>query len=135
MHVRTYIFSLALMAIGVQAAPLPLNINLGAYSPALVVGDGALTFDGGEEAGAAVAALQTVAPNEAALAKRNSADDGSYVEKQKRYLGGFDRALTFVETALVERPKIQLGTGEDGAGVGIMVENNIDAAARTGKGT
>lgn len=31
-------------------APAPLNINLGAYSPALVVGDGAISF-GGEEAG------------------------------------------------------------------------------------
>lgn len=41
------------------AAAAPLNINLGAYSPALVVGDGALTFSG-EEAGAAegAAAIQ-----------------------------------------------------------------------------
>ena len=35
------------------ATALPLNINLGAYSPALVVGDGALSFHGAEgEAGA-----------------------------------------------------------------------------------
>jgi hypothetical protein len=29
-------------------AAVPLNVNLGAYSPALVVGDGAITFEGGE---------------------------------------------------------------------------------------
>ena len=30
------------------ASALPLNINFGAYSPALVVGDGAIEFEGGE---------------------------------------------------------------------------------------
>lgn len=35
------------------AMSLPLNINLGAYSPALVVGDGAIGFNGGEEEAAA----------------------------------------------------------------------------------
>lgn len=40
---------LLLVAAAVAARALPLNINLGAYSPALVVGDGALTFEGGEE--------------------------------------------------------------------------------------
>ncbi|KAI1075471.1 hypothetical protein F5B20DRAFT_585264 [Whalleya microplaca] len=43
------------------AAAAPLNINLGAYSPALVVGDGAIGFNGGEEGEAAregAAALQ-----------------------------------------------------------------------------
>ncbi|KAH6661224.1 hypothetical protein BKA67DRAFT_654353 [Truncatella angustata] len=38
------------------AAAAPLNINLGAYSPALVVGDGALTFQGAAEGAAAAAA-------------------------------------------------------------------------------
>lgn len=33
-----------------MATAAPLNINLGAYSPALVVGDGALTFQGAEGA-------------------------------------------------------------------------------------
>jgi hypothetical protein len=32
--------------------PQPLNINLGAYSPALVVGDGAISFEGAEEGAA-----------------------------------------------------------------------------------
>jgi hypothetical protein len=39
---------------------LPLNINLGAYSPALVVGDGAISFEGGEEGGAAGEGGQSV---------------------------------------------------------------------------
>lgn len=39
---------------------LPLNINLGAYSPALVVGDGEISFGGAEAAGAAEALINTV---------------------------------------------------------------------------
>lgn len=38
------------------ANSLPLNINLGAYSPALVVGDGAITFEGAAEEGAGAGA-------------------------------------------------------------------------------
>lgn len=52
----------------------------------------------------------------------------------KRDLAGFDRALTYAEAALVKGPKIQLGTGEGGAGVGIIVDNNQQAAARPGTG-
>lgn len=44
--------------------------------------------------------------------------------KAKRDLAGFDRALTFAEAALTKGPTIQLGTGEGGAGVGIIVDNN-----------
>lgn len=44
--------------------------------------------------------------------------------KAKRDLAGFDRALTFAEAALTKGPLIQLGTGEGGAGVGIIVDNN-----------
>ena len=40
----------ALAAVVVLVNAIPLNINLGAYSPALVVGDGAISFEG-EEAG------------------------------------------------------------------------------------
>ncbi|KAL2064390.1 hypothetical protein VTL71DRAFT_4884 [Oculimacula yallundae] len=40
---------MALLAASSIAA-LPLNINLGAYSPALVVGDGEISFAGGKEA-------------------------------------------------------------------------------------
>ena len=41
----------------------------------------------------------------------------------KRDLAGFDRALTFAEAALTKGPKIQLGTGAEGSGVGIIVDN------------
>ena len=40
----------AILAASASAAPL--NINLGAYSPALVVGDGEISFAGGGAAGA-----------------------------------------------------------------------------------
>jgi hypothetical protein len=49
MQLKTYLATLAFLAIGARAVPIPLNINLGAYSPALVVGDGAISFEGGEE--------------------------------------------------------------------------------------
>lgn len=54
--------------------------------------------------------------------------------QQKRDLAGFDRALKFAEAALQKGPKIQLGTGEGGSGVGIIIDNNQQAAARPGKG-
>ncbi|GAW22775.1 hypothetical protein EKO27_g4460 [Xylaria grammica] len=54
--------ALALTIFATFTVAAPLNINLGAYSPALVVGDGAIGFHGeeGEAAaeGAAVAAAQ-----------------------------------------------------------------------------
>ncbi len=45
----------------------------------------------------------------------------------KRDFAGFDRALTFAEAALQKGPKVQLGTGEGGSGVGIIVDNNPTA--------
>lgn len=44
---RPYFHLLVLLVLAAVAAasPLPLNINLGAYSPAIVVGDGAIEFD------------------------------------------------------------------------------------------
>jgi len=41
---------LSIAALVTLASALPLNINLGAYSPALVVGDGAIEFEGEEAA-------------------------------------------------------------------------------------
>ncbi|KAI1391515.1 uncharacterized protein F4822DRAFT_187921 [Hypoxylon trugodes] len=179
---------------------LPLNINLGAYSPALVVGDGEISFGGGQDVtnlmnaleGAAVnaatgttggatenaaaapvaaaaepsatpvngngvvatenqsqAAAETPAAAEVAEtpADTNAAVDPNLEEqatqisglqgmgkeiaprdseapKAKRDLAGFDRALTYAEAALTKGPLVQLGTGEGGAGVGIIVDNN-----------
>lgn len=62
------------------------------------------------------------------------ADDEPVQARAKRDLSGFDRALTFAEAALTKGPKIQLGTGVEGSGVGIIVDNNQVAAARAGKG-
>ncbi|KAI1423532.1 hypothetical protein F5Y12DRAFT_756585 [Xylaria sp. FL1777] len=44
------IIALVLAIFATLAVTIPLNINLGAYSPALVVGDGAIGFRGGEGA-------------------------------------------------------------------------------------
>ncbi|KAG8160996.1 hypothetical protein KVR01_009260 [Diaporthe batatas] len=159
------------------ATAAPLNINLGAYSPALVVGDGEISFAGGGAAGAeglvntlqgaaaasngAVAQGQAVAPagqglqqasviNEPAslpipgvtkeLDPRQAEEEEEDEEVaeiearqepegglQKRQ-NGFDRALTYAEAALQKGPKIQLGT--PAAGVGIIVDNNQQAAGQ-----
>ncbi|KAK2057865.1 hypothetical protein LY76DRAFT_78943 [Colletotrichum caudatum] len=133
MQITNTLMTLALLAVGINAAPL--NINLGAYSPALVVGDGALTF-GGEaeaEAGAGGAAGEGAAAGAAAaggaqreLLRREDTNDKKV---EKRQNSGFDRALTFAEVALTKGPDIELGTGEGGAGVGIKINNNPSAAA------
>ncbi|EJT80513.1 hypothetical protein GGTG_00509 [Gaeumannomyces tritici R3-111a-1] len=187
-----------------MVAALPLNINLGAYSPALVVGDGEISFGGkadvsnlmnalegaavnaasGAAGGAAgrpatqapvtaqpaqpapaAAAAQPAAPAAPAadpalqeqaqqiaalqgmgksIAPRAEDDEAEEEEVEqdaeessdisKRDITGFDRALRFAEAALTKGPKIQLGTGAEGSGVGIIVDNNQVAAARPGKG-
>ncbi|KAI0408222.1 hypothetical protein F4802DRAFT_594659 [Xylaria palmicola] len=179
---------------------LPLNINLGAYSPALVVGDGEISFGGGQDVTSLLNALEGAAVTSAAA--NNGATNGAAQEvqaldapadptpaestvaaqggetviptpeatpevtpdvttaaadpnlqeqaaqistlqgmgkeiapreepeqaKTKRDLAGFDRALTYAEAALTKGPIIQLGTGEGGAGVGIIVDNRPSAA-------
>ncbi|KAI5917557.1 hypothetical protein F4810DRAFT_716342 [Camillea tinctor] len=174
---------------------LPLNINLGAYSPALVVGDGEISFGGGQDVtnlmnaleGAAVGAATGTTGNAVSAASVPSTEGSSVAaanvvpvepaepaetvatppaassasvpaaaaavpedpnlqeqatqisqlqgmgkeiapredseSPKKRDLAGFDRALTFAEAALTKGPTIQLGTGEGGAGVGIIVDN------------
>ncbi|TLD12498.1 uncharacterized protein PgNI_03412 [Pyricularia grisea] len=54
-----------LIALAGLAAAVPLNINLGAYSPALVVGDGEISFGGGEEVSSLMNALEGAAVNAA----------------------------------------------------------------------
>ncbi|EFQ32829.1 hypothetical protein CGRA01v4_07756 [Colletotrichum graminicola] len=119
MQITNTLMTLALLAMGINAAPL--NINMGAYSPALVVGDGALTF-GGEEAAPAAGAEGGA---QRQLARRQDAGDKKVEKRQS----GFDRALTFAEAALTKGPDIELGTGEGGAGVGIKIDNNPKPAA------
>lgn len=53
-----------LAALSVNA--VPLNINLGAYSPALVVGDGEISFGGAQNAGELMSTLATGAQANAA---------------------------------------------------------------------
>ncbi|KAG7288850.1 hypothetical protein NEMBOFW57_005209 [Staphylotrichum longicolle] len=163
----------AIVAFAGLAAALPLNINLGAYSPALVVGDGEISFGGAANAGAgagnaaavanvaAAAASTAPAPvpvpstvENAAVADPALAEqaqqiaglqglgkaiaprvDGAETEKLgKRDIAGFDRALTFAEAALTKGPKVQLGTGAEGSGVGIIVEHHTPTAAGAGAG-
>ncbi|KAM7198785.1 hypothetical protein V8F33_004799 [Rhypophila sp. PSN 637] len=170
---------LSTMALSALTAALPLNINLGAYSPALVVGDGAISFEGGEGAEGLVDALQGAAVNEAAgrvqapvaapaeppaspqvqaaqvaapvtktpilnepagfpepgapKAKEldpriSSSSTTEEAPKAKRDIAGFDRALRYAEAALVKGPKVELGTGAHGAGIGIIVDNNASRA-------
>ncbi|KAI4865061.1 hypothetical protein F4820DRAFT_310815 [Hypoxylon rubiginosum] len=167
-----------------SVSALPLNINLGAYSPALVVGDGEISFGGGQDVTNLMNALEGAAVNAASGTTNNAATENaaavpavsaetvpvdvvaaqaetpaaatpaetaqvdpnlqqqaqqisglqgmgkeiaprdSESPKAKRDLAGFDRALTFAEAALTKGPTIQLGTGEGGAGVGIIVDNN-----------
>lgn len=170
----------ALIAFAGLAAALPLNINLGAYSPALVVGtsplpspstpptstnnppgDGEISFGGEQDVsqlmnaleGAAVNAASSSAPSsEAQPAARppaagveSAAADPALaqqaqqiaalqgmgkqvvahprVQPSKRDLAGFDRALRYAEVGLTKGPDIQLGTGAEGSGVGIIVDN------------
>ncbi|EXF81869.1 hypothetical protein CFIO01_06776 [Colletotrichum fioriniae PJ7] len=199
--VNRYIFAVAGLAAQLNA--LPLNINLGAYSPALVVGDGEISFGGRNDVsqlmnvleGAAVNAAQGAAnapaaapaapaapatpatpqqpPQQAAASvggatpvTASSADNqineltydlsnqaqaiaalqgmGKEIAPrvqltkarpaEKRDLSGFDRALKYAEVALTKGPKVQLGTGKEGSGVGMIVDNNQQAAARPGTG-
>lgn len=56
---------------------VPLNINLGAYSPALVVGDGAISFGGEEEAAAGGEAVVETPGAEAPAAEPAPATEGA----------------------------------------------------------
>ncbi|KAK3318805.1 hypothetical protein B0H66DRAFT_249984 [Apodospora peruviana] len=171
MRCQSLLSTAALIAL---ASALPLNINLGAYSPALVVGDGSISFEeGGKGAEALVNSLQGAAVTgaaaraEAAPAAPVEAVNGDVRQasvatpilteaagfpipgsgtkappsnkeldpriqvaatKTKRDLAGFDRALKYAEAALTKGPNIQLGTGAEGSGVGIIVNNHASAA-------
>lgn len=63
---QNYILVLAALACAINA--VPLNINLGAYSPALVVGDGEISFGGKESVSNLMSALQGASVGAAAAA-------------------------------------------------------------------
>ena len=58
------VFLISLLVSSVNA--LPLNINLGAYSPALVVGDGEISFGGKQDVSNLMNALEGAAVSGAA---------------------------------------------------------------------
>lgn len=60
-------------------------------------------------------------------ARQDGAQEGGLMKRQN----GFDRALTYAEAALQKGPKVQLGT--PAAGVGIIVDNNQQAAGAVTK--
>ncbi|KUJ19285.1 uncharacterized protein LY89DRAFT_488047 [Mollisia scopiformis] len=141
----------ALMALLAATAvtAVPLNINLGAYSPALVVGDGEISFGGAESAEALVNTLAGAsAGTEAAAANtgvtRAGTAEGSTIitpseaateatpTKEKRDLQGFNAALNFATGALSKGPTVELGTGEGGSGVGITVKPGAVAKREEG---
>ncbi|OCK84330.1 hypothetical protein K432DRAFT_128346 [Lepidopterella palustris CBS 459.81] len=156
---------------------VPLNINLGAYSPALVVGDGEISFDSTQKAselmetlatGAATAgqgappaneagtpppaapplpekargnpaeALAVPPPNVRAPSKREL-DDGmgeldlvsAAAQWIKRDIAGFKEALSFAERAMQNQPKVELGTGAGGSGVGVIVNGGLNVPANS----
>ncbi|KAK4463943.1 hypothetical protein QBC42DRAFT_345154 [Cladorrhinum samala] len=71
---------LSLMAL---SAALPLNINLGAYSPAVVVGDGAISFAKGGEVTKIIDSLEGAAVSGAAAASSSSSSSSQQQQQQQ----------------------------------------------------
>ncbi|KAL6711567.1 hypothetical protein ACN47E_004501 [Coniothyrium glycines] len=135
-----------LLALVASVAAVPLNINLGAYSPALVVGDGEISLGSTESASKLMATLASGAAengNAAQQAKRGNvrrALDTIFGKREpaelklaavenamewiKRDLAGFNAALSYAKEAQKDSPKIELGS--EGAGVGIVVNPGVN---------
>jgi hypothetical protein len=152
MH-STFLIASLLAAYGMA---IPLNINLGAYSPALVVGDGEISFGGKADVTNLMNALEGAAVSGAAAngAAAQPAVEGQQAaqiaslqgmgkeiaprvvkleekgEVLKRDLSGFDRALKYAADAIKTTPEIDLGT--EAAGVGILQRPGITAAQAGG---
>lgn len=139
-----------LLALVASVAAVPLNINLGAYSPALVVGDGEISLGSTESASALMATLASGAAQGAAgegqaqqakrapnfrralsslFGKRQPAEPKmaaveAAMEWIKRDLQGFEAALGYAREAMKDAPKIELGT--ENAGIGILVNPGVN---------
>ncbi|KAL1593161.1 hypothetical protein SLS60_010769 [Paraconiothyrium brasiliense] len=182
-----------LLALVAAVGAVPLNINLGAYSPALVVGDGEISLGAAGAAGAselmatlaqgaqqgaageaarqgqqanqqgeaaqqeqqqgeAQPAPEQPAEGEAAkrgnlvrdineILKREAAPEpaevahidavAAAVQWIKRDINSFNAALSYAERAQQNQPKIELGTGEEGSGVGITVNAGLNVPANS----
>lgn len=141
-----------LFALVATVAAVPLNINLGAYSPALVVGDGEISLGSTESASALMATLASGA------AQQNANGEGQAQAKRapnlrraiesifgkrapspaeaqlaavdnamqwiKRDLAGFEAALGYAREAMKDQPKVELGT--EHAGIGILVNPGVN---------
>jgi len=142
-----------LFALVATVAAVPLNINLGAYSPALVVGDGEIAIGEAKAASELVATLASgaasagaagegaaAAPAKRAPNLRRAVDD--FLSKRapeqsdklaavegamawiKRDLQGFNAALTYAREAMKDSPKVELGSPN--AGIGIVVNPGVN---------
>lgn len=155
-----------ILALIAAVGAVPLNINLGAYSPALVVGDGEISLGAAGAAGAselmatlAQGAQQGAAGGAAAreakrgnlvrsineIFKRNAAPApapeptesahidavAAAVEWIKRDINSFNAALGYAERAQQNQPKVELGTGAEGSGVGITVNAGLNVPANS----
>ncbi|KAF8849362.1 hypothetical protein BDZ45DRAFT_237330 [Acephala macrosclerotiorum] len=141
-----YSYALTALLAATCVSAIPLNINLGAYSPALVVGDGEISFGGAESAEALVNTLAGASAGTEATAAaaglKQAGVEGSTVitpteitteaTKEKRDLAGFNAALNFAAGALAKGPTVELGTGEGGSGVGITVKPSAVAKREEG---
>ncbi|ORY07003.1 hypothetical protein BCR34DRAFT_29412 [Clohesyomyces aquaticus] len=116
---------------------VPLNINLGAYSPALVVGDGEISL-GGE--GAAKRDLSAAAPvvrtidhwgKREAEARASTEETLALAQEAmnwiKRDIAGFREALGYAREAMKDTPKIELGTPASGVGITVNAGLNVPA--------
>lgn len=147
-----------LLALVATCAAVPLNINLGAYSPALVVGDGEIAIGEAKSAselmatlasGNAEAAAQGGAARPAAkrapnllrraisdlLGKRAPAEEDKLAAVEgamdwiKRDLQGFQAALNYAREAMKDQPKVELGSPN--AGIGIVVNPGVNVPANS----
>lgn len=149
-----------LVALVAAVSAVPLNINLGAYSPALVVGDGEISVGSAERAselietlatGAAAAGgnegqqqaekrsvaaprVRTInhlgrrapAPKPQPLSEDSLALAQEAMEWIKRDIAGFREALGYAREAMKDQPEVEMGTGEEGSGVGLIVHGGLN---------
>lgn len=140
-----------LIALIAAVGAVPLNINLGAYSPALVVGDGEISLGSTESASELMATLASGAAEGQGQGQEQQAKRGnlrraiesiikreavpepaedrlaaveSAMEWIKRDLAGFNAALSYAREAQKDQPKVELGS--EGAGIGIVVNPGIN---------
>jgi len=116
-HILICIFAIYL------ASAVPLNINLGAYSPALVVGDGEISFGGPEKASELLQTLATGAESGAVAA--GTAPRGSdQVSTDTGTSAAFATASQLAATSAIPVQTLQGGTSSPNlTGTGVQDDN------------